>query len=86
MIQQSDGRRFERAAEEVVDLREALERAEAAERRERWRRVQAEATAAELAQIVACEVAARTHAEKVADELQALVDGRRLMQAAAHTR
>src|SRR3954470_16116323 len=76
---ETGGRRFVRAQPEIYDVRDMLdraERAEAAERRERRRRVDAEATAAELAQIVASEIAARRHAEMVAAALQALVDGR----------
>ena len=72
---QTDGRRFVRAEPDFHDPRDALERierAEAAERRERRRRIEAEAVAAELAQIVACEIAARQHAERIAAELQAL--------------
>jgi hypothetical protein len=76
---ETSGRRFVRAEPEMYDVRDLLdraERAEAAERRERRRRIEADATAAELAQIVACEIAARQHAEMVAAALQALVDGR----------
>ena len=80
---QTDRRRFVRPQPDLHELREALERAEDAERRERWRRVQAEATAAELAQILACEVAARQNAERVAAELQALIDGPRAADPAA---
>jgi hypothetical protein len=79
------GRRFVRAEPDYQELSDAVdraERAEAAERRERRRRIEAEATAAELAQIVSCEIAARQHAEMVADELQALIDGPRTPQPA----
>jgi hypothetical protein len=72
------GRRFVRVAPDHDDEADAVdraERAEAAERRERRRRIDAEAIAAELAQIVACEIAARQHAEMIAAELQALIDG-----------
>jgi hypothetical protein len=77
---ETSGRRFVRAEpdhEELLDAVDRAERAEAAERRERRRRIAAEATAAELAQIVSCEIAARQHAEMVAAELQALIDGPR---------
>lgn len=72
---QTDGRRFARPEPDFYDAFDAvdrIERAEAAERRERRRRIEAEAIAAELAQIVACEIAARQHAERIAAELQAL--------------
>lgn len=80
---QTDGRRFMRLPEpDFYDPFEGLdriERAEAAERRERGRRIEAEAVAAELAQIVACEIAARQHAERIAAELQALANPREVM-------
>jgi hypothetical protein len=85
---ETSGRRFVRAEPDYLELSDAIdraERAEAAERRERHRRIAAEATAAELAQIVSCEIAARQHAEMVAAELQALIDGPRVPQPAAFT-
>jgi phage-related minor tail protein len=82
---ETGGRRFVRAEPDFYELRDAVdraERAEAAERRERRRRIEAEETADELAQILTCEIAARQHAEMVAAELQALIDGPRLVETA----
>jgi hypothetical protein len=85
---ETGGRRFTRAEPDFYDVRDAVdraERAEAAERRERQRRIEAEATADELAQMLTCEIAARQHAEMVAAELQALIDGPRLVDPARIT-
>jgi hypothetical protein len=68
------GRRF---APEVSDPIERAERAEAAEHRERQLRIEAEATAAELAELLAAELAARRRAEHAHDRLAALLSAER---------
>jgi hypothetical protein len=75
---ETEGRRFVRAESNTGDLRDAIERAERAEaleRCERRRRLEAELLNHELAEIVACEVTRRRHAEEIAAELQALASG-----------
>ena len=58
---------------EIIDTHERMERAEAAEHRERNRRIAAEETAAELAELVAREIDARRHAEDLAGELAVML-------------
>ena len=73
---ETDARRFtpqSPAATEPRDVLERAERAEAAEHRERIRRLEAEATAADLAQMIVTEVDARREAERTAADLAALV-------------
>ena len=68
------GRRF---MPDASDLIERAERAEAAERRERRLRIEAEATAAGLAELLAAELADRHRAERAHDQLAALLGAER---------